>query len=187
MAVNFGSSSTVNVSKRLTTEKTPQKFCSFNGFMIQLFVVQSKYLYQLLCSRILTRVEADYWVLAIAICTFLILANYKRQSSWIQEHRIILWLLPWFFSALWAALGLAIVGYGDIGACMQSIGNNILMLLTKDLRVLVHQRQSPPSRQLPPKMANHRNLTRPIRSPLPSNSQSSHTLPDFRAGTIKKL
>jgi hypothetical protein len=29
----------------------------------------------------------------------------------------MLWMLPWGLSALWAALGLIITGYGDIGAC----------------------------------------------------------------------
>jgi hypothetical protein len=60
---------------------------------------------------------ADYWVLIIAVSTFLILADYKHQSSWIQDHRIVLWILPWLFSVLWAAVGLGVVGYGDIGAC----------------------------------------------------------------------
>ena len=60
---------------------------------------------------------ADYWVLVIAICTYLILANHKHMSAWIQDHRIVLWSLPWGFSVLWATLGLVITGYGDIGAC----------------------------------------------------------------------
>lgn len=99
MAINFMSSTAVNLSGYLLSEKPQKPFCSFNGFMTQLFVVQT-----------------DYWVLMIAICTFLILANYKHQSSWIQEHRIVLWCLPWGFSTLWAALGLGIAGYGNIGA-----------------------------------------------------------------------
>ncbi|OCL12081.1 hypothetical protein AOQ84DRAFT_386363 [Glonium stellatum] len=99
MAVNFMSSAAVNLSGHLLSEKPQKPFCSFNGFMTQLFVVQT-----------------DYWVLTIAVCTFLILANYKHQSSWIQEHRIILWCLPWGLSTLWAALGLGIAGYGNIGA-----------------------------------------------------------------------
>ena len=60
---------------------------------------------------------ADYWILTIAVCTYLILADHKHQSSWIQDHRIITWTLPWLLSILWAAIGLAVVGYGDIGAC----------------------------------------------------------------------
>lgn len=59
---------------------------------------------------------ADYWVLTIAVCTYLILDGHKVQSEWIQDHRVIVWILPWFPSLLWAALGLALVGYGDIGA-----------------------------------------------------------------------
>jgi hypothetical protein len=60
---------------------------------------------------------ADYWVLTIAGCTYLILADHKYQSTWIQDHKYIIWLLPWVLSILWAVLGLVIVGYGDIGAC----------------------------------------------------------------------
>ncbi|KAF2813316.1 uncharacterized protein BDZ99DRAFT_382497 [Mytilinidion resinicola] len=99
MAVNFMSSSAVNISGHIISEKPQEKFCDFNGFMTQVFVVQT-----------------DYWVLLIAVCTFFIVANYKRQSQWVQEHRIILWCLPWGFSILWAALGMGLIGYGDIGA-----------------------------------------------------------------------
>ncbi|KAH8598474.1 G protein-coupled glucose receptor regulating Gpa2-domain-containing protein [Bisporella sp. PMI_857] len=99
MAINFLSSALMNLSGLSIGVENQKVFCSFNGFMIQVFVVQT-----------------DYWVLAIAVCTYLILSDHKRQSTWIQEHRIVIWLLPWFFSILWAALGLGIVGYGDIGA-----------------------------------------------------------------------
>jgi len=61
-------------------------------------------------------VQTDYWVLIIAFYTFLVLADYKLNFSWIEEHRIVLWILPWFLSVLWAAIGLGVVGYGDIGA-----------------------------------------------------------------------
>jgi hypothetical protein len=30
----------------------------------------------------------------------------------------VVWCVPWFLSACWAAIGLAVVGYGDIGACI---------------------------------------------------------------------
>ncbi|KAH8600181.1 G protein-coupled glucose receptor regulating Gpa2-domain-containing protein [Bisporella sp. PMI_857] len=99
MAINFLSSALMNLSGLATGIENQKLFCSFNGFMIQVFVVQT-----------------DYWVLAIAVCTYLILSDHKHQSTWIQEHRIVIWLLPWFFSILWAALGLGIVGYGYIGA-----------------------------------------------------------------------
>ncbi|KAF2266999.1 hypothetical protein CC78DRAFT_566428 [Lojkania enalia] len=99
MAVNFLSSCVVNLSGHPIGDPRQKQFCSFNGFMTQLFVIQT-----------------DYWVLLIAFSTFFILANYKRLSTWIQEHRIILWTMPWGFSALWAALGLGLDGYGDIGA-----------------------------------------------------------------------
>ncbi|KUJ22374.1 uncharacterized protein LY89DRAFT_728527 [Mollisia scopiformis] len=99
MAINFLSSSTKNLAGPNIGDSLEKTFCSFNGFMIQVFVVQT-----------------DYWVLTIAICTYLILTNHKHQSSWIQEHRVVVWLLPWVLSLLWAVIGLAVVGYGDIGA-----------------------------------------------------------------------
>jgi hypothetical protein len=99
--------------------KGAKTFCSFNGFMIQTFVVQSKQLYRLQIYVSNAKL-ADYWVLTIAVCTYLILANHKYQSSWIQEHRLITWVLPWVLSTMWASIGLAVVGYGDIGACKYS-------------------------------------------------------------------
>ncbi|KAF1993243.1 hypothetical protein P154DRAFT_503807 [Amniculicola lignicola CBS 123094] len=112
MAVNFLSSSAVNLSGNLLSEPPQKKFCSSNGFMTQLFVVQT-----------------DYWVLLIAICTYLILANHKHMSAWIQDHRIILWSLPWGLSALWAAIGLAVAGYGDIGAWCWFTSDRVRLLV----------------------------------------------------------
>ncbi|KAK4170520.1 hypothetical protein QBC43DRAFT_250142 [Cladorrhinum sp. PSN259] len=99
MAFNFLLSSSHNVSGRLIGAPEQAKFCSFNGFMTQLFVIQT-----------------DYWVLTIAICTYLILADHKRSSVWIQGHLLILWALPWVLSSLLALIGLLVLGYGDIGA-----------------------------------------------------------------------
>ncbi|KAF2463377.1 uncharacterized protein BDR25DRAFT_298177 [Lindgomyces ingoldianus] len=112
MAVNFLSSCAVNLSGHILSDPRQKTFCSFNGFMTQFFVVQT-----------------DYWVLVIAVSTFLILANYKLQSTWIQEHRIVLWCLPWGFSALWATLGLVIGGYGDIGAWCWFTSDRVRLLV----------------------------------------------------------
>jgi hypothetical protein len=99
MALNFLLSSSMNVGGRLIGAPDQARFCSFNGYMTQLFVIQT-----------------DYWVLIIAVCTYFILADHKRASSWVQDHRVFLWCLPWFFSILWASIGLGVAGYGDIGA-----------------------------------------------------------------------
>ncbi|KAF2189825.1 hypothetical protein K469DRAFT_562731 [Zopfia rhizophila CBS 207.26] len=112
MAVNFLSSCAVNLSGHLLSEPPQKKFCSFNGFMTQFFVVST-----------------DYWVLVIAICTFLILANYKHQSTWIQEHKIFLWCFPWGLSVLWAGLGLGLAGYGDIGAWCWFTSDRVRLLV----------------------------------------------------------
>lgn len=71
---------------------------------------------QPLRSFSLTSVIADYWILTIAISTYLLVANHTVQSAWIKRHRWILWVLPWFFSLLDGVLGLELVGYGFTGA-----------------------------------------------------------------------
>ncbi|KAL7654319.1 hypothetical protein ACMYSQ_006336 [Aspergillus niger] len=73
-------------------------FCSFNGLMVQTFVVQ-----------------ADYWILSIAICTYLILMDYAHAASWVQNHRAAIWCMAWGLSILWGVLGLVVVGYGYAG------------------------------------------------------------------------
>ncbi|KAF5552189.1 G coupled receptor 1 [Fusarium mexicanum] len=99
MALNFLSSTAMNVNGNEIGAPEHQTFCSFNGFMTQVFVIQT-----------------DYWVLTIAMCTYVILAGYKSLSSWVQDQRIFLSCLPWALSLLWAGLGLKLAGYGDIGA-----------------------------------------------------------------------
>lgn len=126
MAVNFMVSTSVNLSESKSPSDAGEGFCSFNGFVTQLFVVQSTYTYIRakfgFDSDILA---ADYWVFIIAAFTFLVLADYKCSSSWIQGHRIILWILPWFFPTLWASIGLGVVGYGDIGSCRSYVSSSL--------------------------------------------------------------
>jgi hypothetical protein len=112
MALNFLLSSSMNVSGHLIGDPAQQGFCSFNGFMTQVFVIQT-----------------DYWVLTIALCTFFILAEWKRIGSWVQDHRRILWCLPWFFSILWAGIGLGTTGYGDIGAWCWFTSDQVRLLV----------------------------------------------------------
>ncbi|KAG4255703.1 hypothetical protein FPRO03_04651 [Fusarium proliferatum] len=99
MALNFLSSTAMNINGNEIGAPEHQTFCSFNGFMTQVFVIQT-----------------DYWVLTIALCTYVILAGYKSLSSWVQDQRILLSCLPWALSLLWAGIGLKLAGYGDIGA-----------------------------------------------------------------------
>ena len=101
MAINFLSSSSLDVSGRLIGGSDMEGLCSFNGFMTQVFVVQT-----------------DYWVLTIAICTYAILADHKYISIWIQENCGLLMAIPWVFSVIGASIGLGVAGYGDIGACL---------------------------------------------------------------------
>jgi hypothetical protein len=105
--------------------------------------------------------RADYWVLMIAVCTYLILANHRHQSSWIQDHKAVVWGLPWFLSILWAAIGLGMVGYGDIGACMSPLIPPQSSILIKR-RVLVHLRSNSSPRQLHPPLANNHHHPRSL-------------------------
>jgi hypothetical protein len=72
---------------------------------------------------------ADYWVFTIAVYTYLILANYKHQSNWVQDHNLIIWVIPWFLSTLWASIGLAVVGYGNNGAWCWFVSDTIRLFV----------------------------------------------------------
>ncbi|KAL8371061.1 hypothetical protein RB595_001082 [Gaeumannomyces hyphopodioides] len=75
-------------------------FCAVNGFANEIFVVQ-----------------ADYWVLLIAICTYILLTDNPHASAWIQSHHVILVPLPWILSVTWAWIGLQVSGgYQSIGS-----------------------------------------------------------------------
>ncbi|KAK1980055.1 hypothetical protein LZ30DRAFT_796533 [Colletotrichum cereale] len=74
-------------------------------------------------------IQTDYWVLTIAVCTYFILAGHKTQSIWVQTHELVIWTLPWFFSVLWASIGLGVVGYGDIGAWCWFTSDTVRLLV----------------------------------------------------------
>ncbi|KAL2795419.1 G protein-coupled glucose receptor regulating Gpa2-domain-containing protein [Aspergillus keveii] len=112
MALNVMLSTSMNLSGRHIWAEEQRAFCSFNGFMNQMFVIQT-----------------DYWILIIAVCTYLILMDHTATASWIQEYRIVLWCLPWILSILWATLGLVLVGYGNIGAWCWFTSDRIRLLV----------------------------------------------------------
>ncbi|KAL3476737.1 G protein-coupled glucose receptor regulating Gpa2-domain-containing protein [Aspergillus californicus] len=112
MALNVVLSTSMNLTGHHIWAEEQRAFCSFNGFMNQMFVIQT-----------------DYWILTIAVCTYLILMDHTTAASWIQEYRIILWALPWILSTLWATLGLVLVGYGNIGAWCWFTSDRIRLLV----------------------------------------------------------
>lgn len=112
MALNFALSSAMNVGGRWIGAPEQAKFCSFNGYLTQVFVIQT-----------------DYWVFIIAIYTYFVLTDQKRCSSWIQSHPFVPWVLPWFLSVLWASLGLGLTGYGDIGAWCWFTSDEVRLLV----------------------------------------------------------
>ncbi|SPO01563.1 uncharacterized protein DNG_04236 [Cephalotrichum gorgonifer] len=112
MAFNFLLSSTMNVTGRLIGDPSQETFCSANGFLTQVFVVQT-----------------DYWVLTLAICTYFILADFKRPSYWVQDNVWILMAIPWVLSIAWASIGLALAGYGDIGAWCWFTSDKVRLLV----------------------------------------------------------
>ncbi|KAL2170820.1 hypothetical protein VTG60DRAFT_4389 [Thermothelomyces hinnuleus] len=121
MAINFLVSSSMSVSGRWIGAPEQARFCSFNGFMTQVFVIQT-----------------DYWVLTIAICTFFILADHRRCSAWTQGHPAVLWILPWLLSITWAAIGLGVAGYGGIGAWCWFTSDRVRLLVNFVPRCAFH-------------------------------------------------
>lgn len=112
MALNFAVSSAMNVGGRWIGAPEQAKFCSFNGYLTQVFVIQT-----------------DYWVFIIAIYTYFVLTDQKRCSSWIQSHPFVPWVLPWLLSVLWASVGLGLTGYGDIGAWCWFTSDEVRLLV----------------------------------------------------------
>lgn len=116
MALNFLVSSSMNVGGRWIGAPEQAQFCTFNGFMTQVFVIQT-----------------DYWVLIVAVCTYFVLADHKRSSSWVQTRLPVLWTLPWLFSITWAAIGLGVTGYGDVGAWCWFTSDQVRLLVSISL------------------------------------------------------
>ncbi|KAI6380798.1 hypothetical protein MCOR25_001472 [Pyricularia grisea] len=73
--------------------------CVCDGFMVQLFVTQS-----------------DYWILMIAIYTFIIVTGQNQTAAWIDNHQIIVLAIPWAISVTSASVSLTISSYNDIGS-----------------------------------------------------------------------
>ncbi len=112
MALNFLLSSAMNVSGRWIGAPEQAQFCSFNGYMTQVFVIQT-----------------DYWVFVIAVYTYFVLTDQKKCSNWIQTHPLVPWVLPWVLSVLWASVGLVVTGYGDIGAWCWFTSDEVRLLV----------------------------------------------------------
>jgi hypothetical protein len=100
MALNFMSSTAINLSGRFIGDPKLKGFCAFNGFMTQWFIVQT-----------------DYWVLMIATCTLFTVAGWKSQASWVQKHPLRVFSGPVIVSGIWACIGLGLHAYANIGAC----------------------------------------------------------------------
>ncbi|KAK6510817.1 hypothetical protein TWF506_009912 [Arthrobotrys conoides] len=98
MALNFMFSAGWNVAGGDLALEESRTACSVNGFLTQVFVVQT-----------------DWWILVIAIATYIILGNFKTQSQFIQTHVWIPWVGPWVLSIIIAAICHAVLGYGYIG------------------------------------------------------------------------
>ncbi|KAK6529686.1 hypothetical protein TWF281_008849 [Arthrobotrys megalospora] len=98
MALNFMFSSGWNVAGGDLALEASKTACSVNGFLTQVFVVQT-----------------DWWVLVIAIATYIILGNFKAQSQFIQTHVWIPWVGPWVLSIIIAVVCHLVLGYGYIG------------------------------------------------------------------------
>jgi G protein-coupled glucose receptor regulating Gpa2 len=100
MAVNFLSSTALNLSGNFIGSPKTRPFCLYNGFMTQFFVIQT-----------------DYWIFTIAICTYFMVGGHQKASKWVQSHRAIIFALPPGVSLIWALIGLGLKAYDNIGAC----------------------------------------------------------------------
>ncbi|EPS35428.1 hypothetical protein H072_11174 [Dactylellina haptotyla CBS 200.50] len=98
MAVNFMFSAGFHVGGDDLALPENKTTCTVNGFLTQVFVVQT-----------------DWWILIIAIVTYIILGNFKSASHFMQTHVWIPWLPPWIVSIIIAVVCQAVVGYGYIG------------------------------------------------------------------------
>ncbi|KAK6529033.1 hypothetical protein TWF694_004253 [Orbilia ellipsospora] len=98
MAINFLWASGIHVAGGDLALPKNNTTCNVNGFLTQLFVVQT-----------------DWWILVIAIATYIILGNFKAASQYIQSNIWIPWLPPWIMSIIIALVCQLALGYGYIG------------------------------------------------------------------------
>ncbi|KAK5663849.1 hypothetical protein OQA88_52 [Cercophora sp. LCS_1] len=99
MAINTLLSTAMNLGGRWIGAPEQAHFCTFNGYMTQVFVIQT-----------------DYWVLVIAVYTYCLMNDRRRVSTWFETYPWAPWAAPWVLSVALASAWLAVVGYGDIGA-----------------------------------------------------------------------
>ncbi|KAF2671489.1 hypothetical protein BT63DRAFT_218957 [Microthyrium microscopicum] len=99
MALNFISSTAAELSGHSIGSDPMRNFCLANGFLVQWFVIQT-----------------DYWVLSIAVCTYFLVMDHRTASKWVQQHRILVFAIPPVVSCIWAAIGLGLRAYDNIGA-----------------------------------------------------------------------
>jgi len=50
-------------------------------------------------------------------------------SAWAQEHRVFIWIIPWFFSLLCGALGLGLIGYGYTGSFCLLVSDKLRLFI----------------------------------------------------------
>jgi hypothetical protein len=150
MAINFLSSASVNLAGHNIGTPLEKTFAVSMDLPSRFSRYKVDYLYGSIvtCADLL---EADYWVLIIAVCTYLILASHKHQSALIQDHKIVVWVLSWFFSMLWASVRTTVVRYSDIRACKLAL----TIIRTDKRRVLVHLRPNSTPCQLHPEMDHY--------------------------------
>ncbi|KAK6340729.1 hypothetical protein TWF696_009053 [Orbilia brochopaga] len=98
MALNFMASSGMHVNGGDLALEENQTACTVNGYLTQIFVVQT-----------------DYWILIIAIATYILLGSMKNASHFIQRHAWLPWLPPWILSIGIAVVCEETIGYGYIG------------------------------------------------------------------------
>ncbi|TLS24208.1 hypothetical protein PpBr36_08827 [Pyricularia pennisetigena] len=89
----------LDLANQPLTTATNYSACVCDGFMVQTFVTQS-----------------DYWILTVAIYTFIIVTGQKQTAAWIENHQLIVLAIPWVLSLASAGISLTIATYNDIGS-----------------------------------------------------------------------
>ncbi|KAK6497437.1 hypothetical protein TWF481_011846 [Arthrobotrys musiformis] len=98
LALNFFIPSLSMMTGMEVSSPSNGRFCSANGFLMQLFFAQ-----------------IDVWQISIALITLLMLSGPSMVLKWIRENVWAVWTLPWVISLITAFFGFGFWDYEDVG------------------------------------------------------------------------
>ncbi|KAK6332113.1 hypothetical protein TWF718_002647 [Orbilia javanica] len=98
LALNFFIPSLSMMTGQEISSPSNEKFCSANGFLMQLFFAQ-----------------IDVWQISIALITLLMLSGPSVVLKWIRENVWAVWLFPWLVSLIATFFAFGFWDYADVG------------------------------------------------------------------------